>query len=152
MIKYSIRPMNWFDLIFFHDVRNECKDYLHCNKYFTLKEINKWFKNTPDKFFICLVNNKRIGYIRTSRWTRTTIYIGMDIHKNFRGRGYSKIFYNMFFNYLKEQGINHVYLEVLSSNQRAYNLYKDLGFKTENTYEFNRDGEILESRKMYKTL
>jgi ribosomal protein S18 acetylase RimI-like enzyme len=53
----------------------------------------------------------------------------MDIHKKYRGLGYAKPSYLKFIKYLKEEfKIKTIFLEVLSSNKRAINIYNKLDF------------------------
>lgn len=58
--------------------------------------------------------------------------VGLDIAIDFRGRGYSKIVYEYFFDYLFRQlGLNRLALVTLASNTIAGNLYHGLGFVEE---------------------
>ena len=120
------------DVSFFNEVRNECRLFLHDTRAYTLEEAHDWFdKNSSiNPFFIYECATKKIGYFRTSKWTKNSCYLGMDIHKNFRGKGYAKDAYNEFFSFIKKKypNINKLMLEVIESNTRAYNLYKKLGF------------------------
>lgn len=128
-MKLSITPLKKKNLPFLLEIRNECKEFLHDNREFNLLDCQKWFKEVIPEYFICLLDNDQVGYFRTSLWSRDSCFVGMDLHKDFRGRGYAKPLYYLFFIFLKEVcGLSFVYLEVLESNSRALNLYKDLGF------------------------
>jgi len=142
-----IREMTKNDVPFFNEVRNECSKYLHDKSTHTLEEALNWFSLKGDKnpYFIYELNNEKIGYFRTSKWTKDSCYIGMDIHKNFRGNGLATEAYNKFIKYIKNRHLNikTMMLEVLETNQRAYKLYKKIGFKEIDRYAYNNDFSIV---------
>ena len=73
------------------------------------------------------------GYIRTSKYDEKdrTMYIGLDLHPNFRGYGYAFQAYQKIMEILKvEKNLRRFYLEVQVNNFRAYNLYQKLGFNS----------------------
>lgn len=125
----EIREMLLSDIEFFNEVRNHSTDFLHDNTKYSLEDNLKWFVETKPKFFILEDSGESIGYFRTSKWVKNTLYVGMDIHPKYRGLGYAKKSYNLFFKYLKkEYSIEEVFLEVLNTNNRAINIYNKLGF------------------------
>lgn len=151
MLNFQIRELVFQDISFLWRVREECSEFLHNQKKFTIDECKQWFNEANPKFFIFERSNgkitDRIGYFRTSEWGEKSICIGMDIHAVHRGKGYAKIAYKMFFMLLKETyKIEHVYLEVIDTNTRARQLYNDLGFETFDMYTL-ADGR--KSLKMY---
>jgi len=139
IIKYKINQMTFDDLGFFLSIRNECSEFLHDNRKFSMEECEKWFNATNPYYFIINYNGNDIGYFRTSNHIGSSIYIGCDLHKDWRGK---KLAYNAYITFMKylfnEQNINIIELEVLDTNKVAYNLYKKLGFS-----EINRDRKIL---------
>jgi RimJ/RimL family protein N-acetyltransferase len=131
----SFRIMTKDDLEFFTEVRNSCaEEYLHNSRKFSLDEAKEWFKNFKDIYYIIEYYNNKIGYFRTSNYSHTNrnIYIGCDLYENWRGRGLSYIAYRKFITFLFEtQKLHKISLEVLSSNIRAIELYRKLGFVEE---------------------
>ena len=121
---FLIKKMKESDIPFFNEVRNECREMLHDTRYFDLESSLKWFKETKPEYFTIFLNNKRIGYFRTS-YIKKIFFIGMDLHKNERGKGYAKKLYNQFFKKIKNK---EVHLLVKNKNIIAYNLYKSIGF------------------------
>lgn len=123
------------DLLFLNEVRNECAfEYLHDSRTFTLDETIKWFEHTNPDFWIIWYNGERIGYFRTSNHSiiNKNIYIGADLHKDYRGKGLAYESYLKFIPFLfKEFDLHKISLEVLETNQRAINLYEKLGFEFE---------------------
>ena len=123
------------DLEFVNRVRNGYSyEYLHDSNTFTLEETKNWYYNSNPDFWIILNNNTRIGYFRLSNYSKENknIYIGADIAKEYTGQGFAKQSYNMFMSFLfEEYNLNKISLEVLSTNQRAINLYNKLGFVKE---------------------
>ena len=149
-IKLSIEPLQEAQLSFLNEVRNECREFLHDNREFTLKETYDWYYKENPEYYICRVNGGMVGYFRTLYDTKDSLLIGMDLHHSERGMGYAKAFYYLFFSYLAhELEKTSVYLEVLESNKRAFQLYQDLGFSV-----FDERGVPGRGRsfKMYRSL
>ena len=128
-IDIKIRKMFKSDLPFFNEVRNHSYMFLHDKNDYTLEDNIEWFKSLKTPFFIVEIEKESIGYFRTSNWVNDTLYIGMDIHKKYRGLGYSTPSYVKFIKLLKDKfNINTIFLEVLTSNKRAINIYNKLDF------------------------
>jgi RimJ/RimL family protein N-acetyltransferase len=123
------------DLSFLNEVRNECCEiYLHDSDKFTLEETINWFNKTKPMFWMIKLDGEKVGYFRTSNYSskNKNIYVGADLHKNFRGKGIAYESYCKFIPMLFEKmDLHKISLEVLESNQRGINLYKKLGFKIE---------------------
>jgi RimJ/RimL family protein N-acetyltransferase len=125
-----IRLIKKEDVKFINEVRNECREWLHDSSFYTYEEALDWFEKNKDLFFIYELEGKRIGYFRTSNWKDDSCYIGMDIHKDFRGKKLSVPAFKEFMKLLnRDYNIGKFKLEVLTSNDRARSLYKKLGFK-----------------------
>lgn len=133
MIEFS--KLVYDDLSFLNEVRNECAEiYLHDSRTFTLEQTIEWFIKTNPDFWNIWNNNERIGYFRTSNYSikNRNIYVGADLHKDYRGRGLAYESYCKFIPFLfNEFNLHKISLEVLETNQRGFNLYKKLGFKVE---------------------
>lgn len=132
---FEIKKMHVEDVLFFNEVRNECRDMLHDTSFFTPEESLEWFKKTNPNYYTIFLENKKIGYFRTSV-VNDMFFVGMDLHKDERGKGYAKRLYAQFFKTLRE---NIVYLLVKDKNKVAYNLYKSIGFVEISNDEINID-------------
>lgn len=122
--------MEFDDISVFLKIRNLSKEYLHNNSEFSIEQAQNWFIQTSPKFFLIEMDSNVIGYFRTSNWKNDTLYIGCDLHPDYRGMGIGYESYLKFIKKLKyEFGIKTIQLEVLSTNYRAIHLYKKLGFK-----------------------
>lgn len=147
----EIRKIKREDVPFLNEVRNcYAEEHLHDSRKFTLEETFCWFDLTNPDFRIVLLNNIPIGYFRLSNHCKINknIYIGMDIHKDFKGRGYGfKSYIEFIPKLLKEYDLNKISLEVLSTNIVAINLYKKLGFVHEGIKrkEVFKKGEFVDS-------
>lgn len=140
----------------FYEIRNSCREFLHDNREFSLEETAEFLKENYKKYFVCqdAYTEDFIGYFRTSDWNlfthQPTMSIGMDMHEVYRGLGYAKPLYYMFFIFLRDNfKIHTVYLEVLESNKVAFQLYQDLGFQIQDEREVPGRGR---SFKMYRSL
>lgn len=131
----SFKLLEETDLEFLNEVRNHCaEEYLHDSRTFSLNDTLNWFKNTQPQYYIILNQNEKIGYFRLSNYSTTNrnIYIGADLHPKFWGKKLAYPSYVKFIDYLfNKYNLNKISLEVLSTNIRAYNLYKKLGFVQE---------------------
>ena len=130
----SLRLLNSSDLSFLLEVRNSCKDALHDNREFTLKDCINWFTKTKPEFYVIEHNKQNIGYVRTSNLSKEnrSITIGADIHPKYRRMGYASAAYMIIINYLFYKMLfNRIDLEVLSNNTPAILLYEKLGFRYE---------------------
>jgi len=143
----NIRKMTIQDIEFFNKTRNECREYLHDNSYYSLEKSKEWFIKNKPKFYIIEFNKNSIGYFRTKVTENNEFYVGADINIDFRGKGYAKDAYIKFFNLIKKEfKLKEVYLEVFAFNERAYSLYKKLGFYEIDRYNLNR-GENVKMKK-----
>ena len=131
----SFRKIEEKDLSFLNETRNFfAKEFLHDSRIFTMKETGEWFfSNSPD-YWIIEEREKPVGYFRISNHSEINknLYLGADIHPEYQGKGIAYSSYLIFISYLFEKyNLNKISLEVLSSNSRAVNLYKKLGFVIE---------------------
>ena len=131
----TFRKIKIEDLVFLNYVRNGyCEEFLHDGRKFTIDKTIKWFeKYTPD-WYIIQNDGENIGYFRLSNHSMDAmnIYVGADIVPEHTGRGLGYSSYKVFLPYIfAEYGLNKVSLEVLSTNERAINLYKKIGFIVE---------------------
>jgi len=148
MYSISFREMVLDDLPTFLEIRNLSNQYLHNNSTFSIDEATKWFKETQPKFFVIEIENKIVGYFRTSNWDTNSLYIGADIHPDFRDKGIGYQSYLMFIDFLKKKySINKLKLEVLSTNKRAKHLYEKIGFSVIEIKrnDIFRDGEYIDN-------
>jgi len=131
----SFEPLKEKDLEFLNEIRNYCaEEYLHDSRIFSLSDTLNWFRSTNPQYYIIFNNEEKIGYFRLSNYSiiNRNIYIGADLHPKFWGKKLSYPSYQKFINYLFiNYNLNKISLEVLSTNIRAYNLYKKLGFTQE---------------------
>jgi len=123
------------DLPFLIEVRNDesTRSQLGNDSLFTLEECKEWFrKEQPEWLLIINHNLTRIGYIRIDGDT-----IGIDIHPNFRRKGYARLAYQK---YLEDT--DYADLWVFEDNH-AKKLYEELGFVETGEYETLRDRKYL---------
>ncbi len=75
-----------------------------------------------------------IGVVRIDQLDRhnKSVCVGLDIHKDFRGKGYAKSIYRELFNYyFYSHDFNRIWLSVAAYNDVALGLYRALGFVEE---------------------
>ena len=123
------------DLPFLIEVRNDesTRSQLGNDSLFTLEECKEWFIKEQPKWLLIINHNlSRIGYIRIDGDT-----IGIDIHPNFRRKGYARLAYQK---YLEDT--DYADLWVFEDNH-AKKLYEELGFVETGEYETLRDRKYL---------
>jgi|TARA_R110002020_G_scaffold425094_1_gene634541 RimJ/RimL family protein N-acetyltransferase len=124
----GLQAMNADNLWFVNGVRNQCRQYLHDNNHYSLPQALEWFERESPEFFLLGFGGAPIGYFRTSQ-EDGRLYIGLDLHFKWRGKGLATPAYRMFLDKIKKDfNLKEAYLKVLSENQVALNLYKKLGF------------------------
>ena len=128
----SICPMERSDADFVLEIRNDdtTRFYVHDQRTFTKSDFVLWYEANKPKWYIVKNDNQPFGYFRTSNLDEQncSIWLGLDIHPNFRGKGLAKLAYTEFFKILNSNGYKKFFLEVLSHNFVARKLYEDLGF------------------------
>jgi RimJ/RimL family protein N-acetyltransferase len=148
---FLFRALSEEDLQFLNEIRNDCaEDYLHDSRKFTLDQTREWFHKVQPDYYVIQFENTDIGYFRVSQHSELNknLYIGADLHKDFRGKKLAYPAYIQFISFLfNEYGLNKISLEVLATNVRAYNLYKKLGFIKEGVkrQEIYKEGTYIDS-------
>ena len=125
----EIRQMNHEDLEFLLEVRNHesTRNFLENNSIFTIDQCEKWFKKLSSPWYIILVNELKVGYIRTD-----DNEIGCDIHPDHRRKGYAK---KTYIKYLENR--DFATLWVFDDNF-AKKLYLELGFMENGEFKIVR--------------
>jgi len=153
----AIEPLQESHLPFLLEVRNECRQFLHDDRAFSLEECRRWFAGTKPEFWLIRLDGEAIGYFRTGNPDRDarSIYVGADLHPRFRGRGLARAAYELFLPFLRDRlSLRVVRLEVLSHNLAAQALYRRLGFvEVDRKRAFaRRGGALVDSIIMEKRL
>lgn len=96
--------------------------------------IKEYEKSKNSVFLIAEFNNELIGNIDLTGSKRSKMYhtgmIGMGIKENWRNQGLGKILIECVIDWAKKKSeIEIVWLDVYSSNEIGFNLYKNMGFE-----------------------
>lgn len=124
----EMRPIVVSDALAIKSIRDECLEFIHDSKSYTLQETISWILSTDSKYLTVLIDNTVVGYFRISNVTGTSCFVGMDLAKEYRGKGIAVSAYNLVLNELIKYGIKQFYLKVLKNNEHAIRLYSYLGF------------------------
>jgi len=89
--------------------------------------------NSSKRLVVWISDEERIGLVRVDNMDthNHSVCVGLDIHKDYRGKGYAKVIYKKILEFYFMIHMNRVWLMVASYNERAISLYKSLGFKQE---------------------
>lgn len=130
----EFQKLKFEDLEFVYIVRKQSAEYLHDPTIYSYEEVINWFnrvsKDPSVVWYIIIHEGQKIGYIRTNLLKYNRLFIGMDLHEDYRGKGTGQLAYKEFINYLyKVLPLNDLWLKVLKTNTRAIHIYEKLGFK-----------------------
>ena len=85
-----------------------------------------------DLCIFAILNNEYIGYGQIIYNRSMFTIVNFGITSKYRGLGLGKVFLNDIIKYAKDYGIDDLYIRVDSSNVKAINLYRKIGFIDEN--------------------
>lgn len=128
----TFRKISISDADFISTLRNSVsKKFLHTSNTYSTEEVREWIRTKDPKWYIIENESVDIGYFRCSdiNLDQKSMYVGADILEEYRGLGLGYQSYQSFISFIHSQGFNSLKLEVLSTNKRAFNLYKKLGFE-----------------------
>ena len=91
--------------------------------------IKSTLSNDVLSYYVLLLNGEVIGFFECSIISPECELFDIGIKKEFQGMGYSNLLMNYFFELIKQNKCNTVFLEVNSMNNKALNLYKKYGFE-----------------------
>jgi len=130
-------PLSEEYLPFLLEVRNHdsTKKFLENDSIFTIDECKNWFLKLESPWYVIIVDDIPVGYIRTDGDD-----VGCDIHPKHRRKGYARLAYN---EYLKDK--DYTTLWVFEDNF-AKNLYESLGFIE------NGESKIIRDRKYIRMI
>ena len=130
----SLRKMIREDLPYVNFVRNHdlTRHFLRNTQKISLDETYTWFDTTSPTWYLIMVDQEIVGYIRTSQDAGESICIGCDVHPDKRGKGYAKAAYKKVIADLYSTGYHVIWLEVFENNHNALSLYKRLNFQEVN--------------------
>jgi RimJ/RimL family protein N-acetyltransferase len=150
MNKISLRSIRTEDAASINRIRNQSVQYLHDNTTFSIESTIQWMEKEHPDWYAILCDGEMVGYFRISNQSAPSrnLYIGADIDESHRGKGIGYESYIIMMERLfKERQLNKISLEVLGNNDRAFHLYRKLGFSVEGAkrQEVWRDGSWIDS-------
>jgi hypothetical protein len=124
-------------LEFLLEVRNHesTRQFLENNTIFDIEQCKNWFLTLNSPWYIIIIDNQPVGYIRTNGDE-----IGCDIHPNHRKKGYAKMAYLKLM-----ENMSNATLWVFDDNF-AKELYLKIGFKK------NGEQKIIRNKKYIKMI
>ena len=69
--EFQFTSLQQEDLPFLLEVRNECCEFLHDNRCFSLEEAVDWYMSSKPEYWLILFRGVRIGYLHV-RYVRNT--------------------------------------------------------------------------------
>lgn len=140
-----LRPLEISDVPWLVQLRNdpEVISNIHDARMYPEHETEAWLRNLPKTSMRWLVYNanswteliftmNKIGLVRIDNFDtmNRNCYVGMDIHKDWRGKGLAnRIYIQILDKLFQVYNMETIYLEVLEVNERATHIYSKLGFQ-----------------------
>lgn len=124
---------NFFDALQVRKIRNECRYYMtRSQSYINPLQQMLWYLRVYKKeneknimwCYLFQVSGRNCGYALVKK-VKGNYWITGGLYKSERGKGFGRKLFNSI---LSEFHDKNIFLEVLSSNLKAKNLYKKLGF------------------------
>ena len=100
--------------------------------------ITNIFQSVTRDQYLGILNDEIIGIGSSSRDGEEVSIFGFGIVPKFRSKGYGHDLLHLIIEQLRQRGLREIVIEVDSTNAHAFNLYKNIGFKTEVDYEYYR--------------
>ncbi len=138
------RKIDIYDQDFLVNLRSDPEVYNNLGTFIFVNSASQeqWFnsiqKDSKNEFLIVekLLGEdwQKIGIVRLTGidYINKSICVGADIHRDYRGQGFSKYIYKLIFKLCFDYwNMNRVWLLVMETNVRAKNLYEKLGFTVE---------------------
>jgi len=150
--EYSLRTLEKNEIEWARELHNdpEVLTMLTDTTFINEAQQIKWYESlcasTRSMRLVIEYKGEKIGLIRLDEidHINQSICVGLDIAKGFRGYGHGKKSFEMLLKYVfHELNMNRAWLLVAEFNERAYKLYKSLGFteegrQRERLYRFGR--------------
>ena len=98
-VSFSFSSLVSDELVWFVQIRNQVRQFLHDTREFSLADAEVWFPNNEVQYFVvsCMLENSNfepIGYFRLKNLgTKGLAEIGMDLDPNFQGRNLGYLAY-----------------------------------------------------------
>lgn len=128
-ITFHFKKLQISDAEAFKRIRDSNLEYLHNDTSFTLDETRDYLVTGPVEYYgIFTSHHKLIGYVRFQHLDIDNCQIGMDLDSRYQSQGLGYHIYETVLDSLFKLSYTAIYLLVLESNTRAFNLYTQLGF------------------------
>lgn len=111
----------------FHDSYEEAESF-----------VTKILNSDARSQFIAAVNNKPVGMCGVSYEKDEASIFGLGILPEYQGKGYGKQMLILLLDNIAGENVENIFIEVDSTNVRAFNLYKNCGFEIEVAIEYYR--------------
>jgi RimJ/RimL family protein N-acetyltransferase len=122
------------------------------------KSIEKILSEPNSILFVAENENKLVGFIAVIssnlKRNRHSANIVLGVLEDYRGQGIATKLFNKAFEWAKEVRISRLGLTVIKENNKAFNLYKKMGFalEGERVQSLQINGEFVNEYYLYKLL
>lgn len=120
--------------------------------------IEKILSEKNSIIFVAETEQRLVGYIAAFGGnlirTRHSATLVLGVLEDYRGQGVATKLFNKLFEWAKDVGISRLELTVMKHNEKAFNLYKKMGFEIcgEMVHSLKINGEYVNEYYLYKLL
>ena len=93
------------------------------------EKVLKTIETEKPLYFVLEKNGEVWGFVEGLFLPPESELFDIAVDEKYQGKGFSKILMDHFISYSKNQGVETIFLEVNSINQKAINLYEKYGFE-----------------------
>jgi RimJ/RimL family protein N-acetyltransferase len=122
------------------------------------KAIERILSEQNSIFFVVEIENKLVGYIgalgSNLKRNRHSANLVLGVLEEYRGQGIATKLFNKVFEWAKEADISRLGLTVIKDNNKAFTLYRKMGFvlEGEKVQSLKIDGRFVNEYYLYKLL
>lgn len=122
------------------------------------KSIERILSEPNTIFFVAEIENKLVGFMAVIgsnlKRNRHSANIVLGVLDDYRGQGIATKLFNKAFEWAKEVGISRLGLTVIKDNNKAFNLYRKMGFvlEGERLHSLKINGVFVNEYYLYKLI
>lgn len=122
------------------------------------KSIERMLSEPNKMIFVAETENKLVGFLAVIggdvKRNRHSANVVLGVLEDYQGQGIATKLFNKAFEWAKEVGISRLGLTVMKGNDKAFNLYRKMGFvlEGERVQSLRVNGEFVNEYYLYKLL
>ncbi|MGE8205333.1 N-acetyltransferase family protein [Heyndrickxia sp. NPDC080065] len=122
------------------------------------QKISRFLEDENSTILVAEENDQLIGYMiavgGSVKRNRHSAYLVLGVSEKYRGQGVASRLFDKMFAWAKEMGFTRLELTVIKDNDKAFNLYRKMGFvlEGEKVHSLIIDGKPVNEYYLYKLI